>query len=226
MPSSMNRMYHISKKGNPEICRAKTPETCKAKPLDGMQQVHGYDKNSIVQSIEEKIKSREGNFPEIKKKDLRPKTLFKKGVKVPQELLGSAGSDVDRLIVAESRKYMAGKPEDPEAFHVFLKDVEGRPMAFIKVVKNFKTQELELNDIEVREEYRGNKLSHRLIKACEKSFGLPMTHRDGGYTASGLTSVASLFHSPEEIDNWNEYSIYNEMTFIHDWDEMQAKYPF
>lgn len=49
----MSARYHIGRDGNPRICKAKTPETCKCQAPDGMTQFHGSEKDVEAKIVEE-----------------------------------------------------------------------------------------------------------------------------------------------------------------------------
>lgn len=135
---------------------------------------------------------------------------------VTSEVIGSIETDVDRIVLRRSSKRWASN------FEYWLRDTLGNPMGYIKVMVH-DTGEFALCDIEVRPEYRGHKLSHRLIRAVEKIQGQELIHT-GGYTPEGLAAIAGLFHDKEYIEGERKRT-FNSMTFVDDWDKMWAKYP-
>lgn len=139
---------------------------------------------------------------------------------ITEKLVGDVTTDVARTEVKASKKnYMQPITEH----QLWLRDTEGRPMAFIKVNENTTTGEVGLCDVEVRPEYRGRKLGARLIKATEVMLGKPVVHT-GGYTPEGLKHIAPLFHTAEEVEEL-KYNTFGSMTFVSDWDRAWPKYP-
>lgn len=82
---------------------------------------------------------------------------------------------------------------------------------------------VELMDIEVREEYRGQKLSHQLLDLVEEVLGVPVVH-EGGYTLAGLKAIAPIFHNEKTIAE-KARELYEPTVFVHDWDNMVPRYP-
>lgn len=161
------------------------------------------------------------------KQDQEQKELAKKqglvkplpsNVKVTPELIGSPETDVDRIVYQDVKKRWGTDS------HVWLHDTEGHPIAYIKVMKDDEKKDIGLCDIEVRPEFRGHKLSKRLIEAVEKNEGRKIVHT-GGYTPEGLRSIAPLFHNDEEMKIEREKIGFNSMTFVNDWDHKQPTYP-
>lgn len=204
----MSEKFHINRKGEVRPCKAvKGP--CRAQPPDDIDQIHGSDSGEVYDHL-----ARQYNdvFSGIKRKKFAPVG------EVTDELIGDPATDVERLSeVSRSTWRSVGGVTERQ---LWLHDTEERPIAFIKV--NEYPDRLGLCDVEVRPEYRGRKLSHRLIEAVEKKLGQKMTH-EGGYTPEGLRSIAPYFKTDEEIANSRD--TFRSMTFVTDWDREWAKYP-
>lgn len=204
----MAEKYHINSKGEVRPCKAvKGP--CRAKPPDDIDQVHGSDSKEVYDHL-----ARQYNdvFSGIKRKKFPPVS------EVTAELVGDPSTDVERLSEVSKKKF--GGVDSITEHQLWLHDTEDRPIAFIKV--NEYSDRLGLCDVEVRPEYRGLKLSHRLIEATEKKLGRKMTH-EGGYTPEGLRSIAPFFKSGLELATAE--ASFRSMTFVSDWDREWAKYP-
>lgn len=204
----MSEKFHINSRGEVRPCKAvKGP--CRATPPDDIDQVHGSDSREVYDHL---ARQYDDVFRGVKRKKFPPVG------RVTDELIGDPSTDVERISDV-SKVRVSGNYRVVER-QLWLHDTEERPIAFIKV--NEYPDRLGLCDVEVRPEYRGRKLSHRLIEAVEKKLGQKMTH-DGGYTPEGLRSVAPYFKTEEEIDL--EKGTFNSMTFVTDWDREWAKYP-
>lgn len=204
----MPEKYHINRNGEVRECKAKSPESCRAKPPDGIDQVHGEDARGVDDVLARQYNDlwsgiRRKKFPPIPEK-------------ITPELLGDPSTDVERLSVQSKKKWNSGVT----SHHIWLHDTEERPIGFINV--NEYEGRLGLCDIEVRPEYRGNKLSTRLMDAVEKKFGQKLTH-EGGYTPDGYERVAKRFHDEESMARTK--AEFNPQTFVANWDKEWSKYP-
>lgn len=202
--------YHISRAGNTVVCKAvKGP--CRAQPPADLEQFHSEDANEvylhIARQYDDVLTGVKRTFPALHE--------------VTDELVGDESTDVSRTEIKASKKSY----HLPITEHqLWLRDTEGRPMAFIKVNEDASKGRVSLCDVEVRPEYRGRKLGARLIKATEALLGKPVVH-DGGYTPDGLKHIAPLFHTPQDLEA-EAYSTFSPMTFVNDWDRAWPKYPF
>lgn len=201
----MGKKYHISKSGNVVECRAvKGP--CRAQPPPDLEQCHASDDREVYEHMNRQFAD---IFSGVKRKKFPPIT------EVTDELIGSPETDVERLT---SRSEEKGWGNSMATSHqLWLHDTEERPIAFIQVNEYHSDNTLGICDIEVRPEYRGRKLGKRLIEAVEKKFEQKLNHY-GGYTPDGLKSIAPLFKSKEEIAT-GDYSMFDPMTFVKDWDK-------
>lgn len=206
----MATKYHISKNGNIVECRA-TKRACPVVPDDELEQFHSNDFREV-----ENFMMRQ--YSDLNSGIVRKK--FSKNFSVSDELIGNEEKDVERLSDIKLLQY-ANINDSFWRAQTWLTDTEGRPIAFIEFMKkNDKT--LELCDIEVRPEFRGRKISKRLVKAVEKKMNMAMIHT-GGYTADGLKSIAPLFHSEESLREVKNKKTYSDMSFVMDWDRQYSK---
>lgn len=203
--------YHINRKGERGICKAKTVESCRANPPYGLDQIHGTPEE-VDKALENTYESRWGFVRKSFKK-------LPEGFIPSEKLIGDPDTDHERLSVSAPAYQLDG-----QAHHIWFHDTEGRPMGFIKVVDDKDRDVIRLNDLEIRPEYRGNNLSKRLIKACEKSFGRKMIH-EGGYTQTGFKALAPIFHSKEALEEYRKEYLYNDMTFVRNWDLEESEFP-
>lgn len=205
----MMTKYHISKNGNIAECRA-NKRACPVVPDDDLDQFHSENFEDVE------------NFMMRQYSDLNSgivRKRFSKKFTVSDELIGSEETDVERLTDVKLLHY--AKIDDSFwRAQTWLKDTEGRPIAFIELMKK-DDKTVELCDIEVRPEFRGRKLSRRLIKAVEKKMNMKMIHT-GGYTTDGLKSIAPLFHSEESLKEVEKKKTYSEMSFVMDWDRQYS----
>lgn len=201
--------YHISRAGQVVPCRAvKGP--CRARPPEDLEQFHHGSVEEVYRHL-----SRQYN-------DVMRGVKFKRNPPpevITDEIVGSPATDRSRL---DKRQGFPGRWKT--AHQVFLRDTEGRPMAFVHFNEDQQGGPLSLCDVEVRPEYRGRKLSHRLLKAVEEEFGKPLEHT-GGYTLAGLKALAPLFHGEEDLTSGKVQDVFPPMTFVEDWDRAWAKYP-
>lgn len=199
----VEKMYHINIHGAPAECEAASPETCTAKGPKGVGQFHSDDPDKI----EGFMYAAHKNVLDGKKRRKFPKEFV-----VTDELVGPADTDVERL---------SGDSYDGR-HALWLRDTEGRPMAYLKIMENDET--LQLCDLEVRPEFRGRGLVKRIVRAAELKHGKKMTH-NGGYTPEGLVSIAPLFHSAEELSKIRDVHLYPSMTFVESWDSAYPRHP-
>lgn len=108
--------------------------------------------------------------------------------------------------------------DDGQFLNAWLLANDGKtPMAFMKLMNHGKN--LELCDIEVREEYRGQKAGVDFILAIGEYFGQNVIHSDALYTESGLRSIAPLFAMQNRK---KKVGIpLSPMKFVADWDAMR-----
>lgn len=207
----MSGKFHIDKHGNVARCAAdKMP--CKAQPSGNIRQFHGDNEQEVYVAIAKQYRSvlkslRHNSVPLSKVSKIEP---------VTDELIGHVLTDHERLSVS-------GRSETKFGVMVlhWLHDVEGRPIAYMKLSEE--EGGVFLYDIEVRPEYRGYGLSRRLLRAFEKVSGKKVEH-EGGYTAAGLRSVAPLFHDSESLEK-EKSQLYDDMSFVSDWDKQLPKMP-
>lgn len=157
--------YHISRKGNPVICKAvKGP--CRVQPPDDIDQFHSENANEVynhmARQYNDVLTGVKRTFPPLGE--------------VTEKLVGDVTTDVTRTEIKASKKDYSRPITEHQ---LWLRDTDGRPMAFIKVNENSSTGEVGLCDVEVRPEYRGRKLAQRLIKATEEKLGKPVVHTGG-----------------------------------------------
>lgn len=105
---------------------------------------------------------------------------------------------------------------------------DGVPVAYLKTLFDARDAEstndwpLMLCDIEVRPEHRGAGHTRRIVGAVEQIEG----HRvwtSGGFTPMGAVALSWLPVCPAEA----EYAgvVYDDMTFVEDWDTLVSKFP-
>lgn len=195
--------YHINARGESSVCSAEIK--CTLVPADGVTQFHGSraEVDSAIEGAYQVLANRDGLLRGVRKHK------FSKSFEVSDDLIGSVETDADRLSVSSSVVRSFGVVS-----HMWLHDVEGRPIGYINVAVS--DGELFLYDIEIRSEFRGRGLSSRLIKAVELSSGMKMQH-EGGYTAAGLATVAKHFRDDAGIES-EKGQLYDDMTFVADWD--------
>lgn len=200
--------YHISKNGNIVECTAHK-RACPVQP-DDIEQCHSSDYRFVENFM---LKQ----YDDIYSGVIRKK--FKKKFVISDALIGDDKTDVERLSELTLLNY-ADIDDNFWRAQTWLTDTEGRPIAFIEFLKRNSTT-LELCDIEVRPEFRGRKISKRIIQAVEKKMNMTMIH-NGGYTADGLKHIAPLFHSGEDLRALTEKEVYSPMSFVMDWDRQYS----
>lgn len=205
----MTTKYHISKNGNTAECKA-TKRACPVVPDGDLEQFHSEDFRDV-----ENFMMRQ--YSDLNSGIVRKK--FSKNFNVSDGLIGNEETDVERLTDVKLLHYAKMNDSFWRA-QTWLTDTEGRPIAFIEFMKR-DDETLELCDIEVRPDFRGRKLSRRLVKAVEKQMNMKMIHT-GGYTADGLKSIAPLFHSEESLKEIEKKKTYSEMSFVMDWDRQYS----
>ena len=92
------------------------------------------------------------------------------------------------------------------------------PVAFIKMMHH--ERDLELCDVEVREEYRGQRIGVAFIRAMGEYFGQEVIHSDALYTESGMRSIAPMFAKQHRNKKFS-YPL-SPMHFVKDWDNFTA----
>lgn len=202
--------FHITKDGSVAECRA-TEKTCPLtnKLPNGLEQFHSDDWREVESHMMRQ-------YSDMNMNGTVKKLPYKKKFTVTGDLIGDSSTDVERL-----EEPVLSNTFNEYISHTWLKDTEGRPMGFIRYMQIGKR--LELCDVEVRPEFRGNGLGKRMIKAVEESLGNTMVHT-GGYTDAGLRSIAPLFHSDDDVEELkNSSHTYNPMSFVLDWDRKYTK---
>jgi GNAT superfamily N-acetyltransferase len=194
-------VYHISKAGNIVKCRARK-SACTVIPPEELSQVHDKDLMKVFKHMNHQLADISAGRSKIAKP--LPDTI-------DDSVIGTVDTDVERTEVVASGN---------ESRQIFMRDTEGRAIAFVQVLEY--SDKIELCDIEVRPEYRGWKLSARLFTAVEKMFGKELIHT-GGYTPDGLKYIAPLFGRSIE-DTCNTPSMFAAMSFVDDWDREWVKF--
>jgi GNAT superfamily N-acetyltransferase len=80
-----------------------------------------------------------------------------------------------------------------------------------------------INSIEIKKEYRGKGLGVKLVQYAEKYVAGQTIYSGGHYTPEGYRSLFGKFPiSSQKEDNKEPSIIFDSMSFIHDWDKLQA----
>jgi len=108
-------------------------------------------------------------------------------------------------------------------FHFWL-TVDGINVAYMKADYNVKNNvaKLSLHDIEVRDGYKGKRLSIEIMNKTAEYFNVDYISHSGGYTPEGFERIFKHVRH-ENTENITGAS-FNPMAFVENWDEKTLEY--
>lgn len=241
----MNK-FHINSKGEPGSCSA----TIKC-PFGDFETEHFnskeeardfYENNNYYKNFDENSKPKWWS-KYLEKNFLEKETFFKtfgnnkiKRILWNEYIAGMGYVELSlkdseyKIIIKDSQEW-----SNSSKFHVWLYNKENKPITHLNfiAVKDFSKpsnySEHIIGDIEVKEEYRGNKLGLKTIELVEENFlNGSKIHSSGSYTPLGyhalggkLPYIKNPLNSEEEIKNGKiPKPSFNNMSFVHNWEEL------
>ena len=137
------------------------------------------------------------------------------------EDFGFAVSATETLVIEDSYYNMNRKRKSYTAWL----QIDGKNVGMLRYLVGGETYDVPaICDIEIREDFRGQKLGLKLIGMVEEFIIGEKLYTSGGFTPEGFRAFAGVVPVYPDLVNEELKVKYGSMSFIHSWDNFQTEY--